>query len=68
MTRVWRWFTRRSQRKARDIDLRYLWPALKILSPDLRTARAAFALHAFRDNPWRALGENEITRIIETLT
>ncbi len=52
----------------RAVDLETLWPACKRLAPSLDHARAAFAVHAFHDEAWLCLGENEIARRIDTLT
>jgi len=56
----------------RRLDLMILWPACKREAEergrDLDTARAAFAMHAFRDPPWLALGHIEISRRIDRLS
>jgi hypothetical protein len=44
-------------RHLRRIDMQILWPACVEKAPDLEHARAAFALHAFNDPAWLALGE-----------
>lgn len=52
----------------RQIDLDILWPVCKEQAPDLDHAKAAFAVHAFNDEAWRPLGEDEIKRRIDALT
>jgi hypothetical protein len=54
--------------RQRQIDLEILWPSCRDQAPDLDVAKAAFAMHAFHDNAWLVLGEDEIYRIIEGLT
>jgi hypothetical protein len=60
----------------RAIDLKVLWPICKreafaksgydpVLALDW--ARASFAVHAFNDPAWRALGEPEIIARIDKL-
>lgn len=61
LRRLWNWQRRR-------IDLRILWPACKAQAPNLITAKAAFALHAFHDVAWANLSEPEIIQIIEELS
>ena len=51
----------------RKIDLDILWPSICKISPDLHTAKAAFAWHASHDNAWLTLGEQEIARQIDAL-
>ena len=51
----------------RDIDRKALWPSCKEMAEDMHQARAAFALHAFHDRAWLALGHDEIIRQIEAL-
>jgi hypothetical protein len=55
------------QRRQRAIDLDLLWPACCAEAPDLDTAKAAFAVHAFNDPAWLALGEQEVIRFIDQL-
>ena len=52
----------------RRIDLAVFWPTCKEQAQDLDHAKAAFAVHAFRDAPWLWLGEDEIVRLIDGLT
>jgi hypothetical protein len=54
--------------RQRQIDLDILWPVCKQQAPDLDTAKAAFAFHAYRDRAWLCLGEDEIYRRISELT
>lgn len=55
----------------RWIDLTVLWPACKREAAardlDMDHAKAAFAMHVFRDYAWIALGEDEIKRRIDAL-
>jgi hypothetical protein len=53
--------------RQRQIDLEILWPACREQAPDLDHAKAAFAVHAFHDRAWLALGEAEIYRRINEL-
>jgi hypothetical protein len=58
----------------RRIDLQILWPSCKLEAAEHHTtdamdyAKAAFAVHAFRDPAWTVLGEEEIKRRIDALT
>jgi hypothetical protein len=63
MKRLMDWWRARQRR----IDLEILWPACLRLARDIDHARAAFAIHAFHDPAWLALGEDEIVRRIEGL-
>ena len=66
----WQWFARwraRWHRIQRDIDRDVLWRACKEQAHDLDHARAAFAVHAFHDPAWLALGEDELINQIEAL-
>lgn len=54
--------------RRRDLDLQILWPACKENAHDLDHAKAAFALHAFNDEAWKPLGEDEIKRRIDALS
>jgi hypothetical protein len=56
----WYWQMRR-------IDLLFLWPACREHAPNIDHARAAFAVHAFRDHAWLCLGAAEIARRIDRL-
>jgi len=51
----------------RRLDLMILWPACKQNEPDLDHAKAAFAMHAFRDLAWLELGD-ELFPFIDRLT
>ncbi len=62
------WLVRRWRAHQRAIDLRILWPACRDLGPDLDSARATFAVHAFHDPAWLSLGDDEIIRIIDGLS
>jgi len=69
---LWYWHTRRC-------DLHYLWPACKNealrrrdemgwgYQDALDHARAAFAVHAYKDAGWQWLGDEEIARRIDGL-
>ena len=63
-----RWLLRRWHARQRAIDVDVLWPACRDQAPDLDTARAAFAVHAYRDNAWMELGGEELARRIGELT
>lgn len=52
----------------RRIDVAVLWPSCKRETGNLDWAKAAFAVHAFRDRAWRCLGEDEICRQIDLLS
>lgn len=55
--------------RRRSIDLRILWPTcVECADGDLVRAKAAFAVHAFNDDAWMCLGEDEVRRIIDGLT
>ena len=53
--------------RQRAIDLDILWPTCIAEAPDIDHAKAAFAVHAFHDPAWLALGPDEIIRRIEEL-
>lgn len=55
-------------RRRRKIDLEILWPQCRKLAQDLDHAKAAFAMHAFNDDAWSDLTEDEIVTIIGDLT
>jgi hypothetical protein len=61
---VIRWLISLWRKRQRAIDLDVLWPACKQEAPDLDHAKAAFAVHAFHDPAWLALGKDEIRRRI----
>lgn len=52
----------------RAVDLNILWPQCVELAHDIHHAKAAFAVHAFNDEAWLALGHDEIKRRIDELT
>jgi len=54
--------------RRRQLDVSVLWPICKEIAHDLDHARTAFALHAFKDPAWRALGEEEIARRVDALS
>jgi hypothetical protein len=62
-----RWLLRIWHRRQRSIDMQILWPSCRDLAPDLDHAKAAFAVHAYRDRAWLELGEDEIARVIDGL-
>jgi hypothetical protein len=51
----------------RTIDMQILWPICKRETNDLDHARAIFAVHAFNDPAWLALGEEELFDRIDHL-
>src|SRR4029077_17444805 len=59
--RMW-WNARR-----RKIDMQILWPICVQGANDLDHAKAAFAVHAFNNPAWQALGEDRIIEFIENL-
>lgn len=57
--REWWWARQRA------IDLKILWPICKEQAPDIHHARAAFAVHAFRDPAWvEFYGRRRLRKII----
>ena len=69
-----RWLLDKWRARQRAIDLEILWPTCKRLAEEkergedaLEMARAAFAVHAFKDPAWLTLGEDEVFRRIEAL-
>jgi hypothetical protein len=54
--------------RRRALDIQILWPACKEQAATIDYARAAFAMHAFNDEAWTCLGDEEIKRIITTLS
>ena len=62
-----RWLRDWWRNRQRDIDLKILWPICKENASDIHMARAAFAFHAFNDEAWICLGEDEIKRRIDGL-
>jgi hypothetical protein len=67
LKRILAWWVANWHRGQRSADLRFLWPACKQLAPDLDRAKAAFAVHAYNDEAWLALGEDEVYRQIDAL-
>ncbi len=60
---VWaRWYAR-----CRRLDVQLLWPSCLAQAPNLNMARAAFAIHAFADPAWTALGTQELVRSVAAL-
>jgi hypothetical protein len=57
------WFARQ-----RRLDLEVLWPSIQQEAPDLETARAMFAIHAYRDPAWLVLSDEELFAAMEGLT
>ena len=55
-------------KRQRVIDETILWPICKARAQDLDHAKAAFAYHAFNDEVWICLGDEEIMRRIDALT
>lgn len=56
----------RAQQRATDVSL--LWPeCVRQTHGDTEVAKAVFALHAFRDPAWRALGEQAIIEFVTGL-
>lgn len=53
--------------RQRRIDLMILWPVCKEHATDLEHAKAAFAVHAFNDRAWLALGRPAIIKAIDKL-
>lgn len=64
---MFNWLRSHWQARQRAIDLDVLWPACRANAPDLDHARAVFALHAFHDPAWLALGYDEVVRRIDAL-
>jgi hypothetical protein len=61
------WLLDRWHARQRAIDIDILWPACCRNAQDLDHAKAAFAKHAFHDEAWLCLGENEILTQINRL-
>lgn len=56
------------RRRQRSIDMQILWPACKSQAPDLESAKAAFAVHAFNDPAWtQDYSEQELYDAIDAL-
>jgi hypothetical protein len=55
-----------NERRRAD-DIRILWPIIKERARDLDHARAAFVIHAAKDEAWRPLSMEEILRRIGEL-
>ena len=54
-------------KRARNLDLKILWPACVAKSPNLEHAKAAFKIHAFNDSSWLILPPGKIHEIIDAL-
>ena len=63
-SRLLNWY-RASQRA---LDIQILWPVCLEKAADIDQAKAAFAIHAFNDPAWIALGPDEIVRRISELS
>lgn len=55
-------------KRQRAIDEKILWPSVKQQAATLTDARRAFAHHAYTDQAWLVLGDDEIQRRIGELT
>jgi hypothetical protein len=64
---VWRLMRSWWRARQRRIDLDILWPICVRGANDLDHAKAAFAVHAFNDPAWLALGEDEMLDFIDRL-
>ena len=66
-----RWLLDWWHARQRSIDMQILWPTCCEQATKagltLDHAKAAFAVHAFHDEAWLCLGEDEITRRIDAL-
>lgn len=51
----------------RRIDLAILWPSCRERAPTLDLAKVIFTGHAYRDEAWLCLPEEEMLRIIDGL-
>lgn len=63
-----RWLMNWWRARQRRMDLELLWPECRAVAADLDHAKAAFAMHAFHDRAWLALGDDEIKRRIDALS
>jgi hypothetical protein len=64
---VWRLILTWWHARMRRIDLEILWPTCKTQARDLDHAKAVFAVHAFHDPAWLALGEDDLIAFIDRL-
>jgi hypothetical protein len=64
---VWRLIMNWWHARLRRIDMEILWPTLRRKAPDLDHAKAGFAIHAFHDPAWLALGEDDLIAFIDRL-
>lgn len=64
---MFRWLMNWWYERNRRFDIAILWPICKERARDMDHARAAFAVHAFEDDAWLVLGEEEIIRRIGEL-
>ena len=62
-----RWIRGLWYAQQRAFDRKFLWPSCCELAPDLDTAKAAFAVHAYRDPAWLSLGEKNLYEAIDKL-
>jgi hypothetical protein len=62
-----KWLLDKWHARQRAIDLEILWPECVKHGQDLDHAKAAFAYHAFNDEAWLCLGDEEIKRRIDNL-
>jgi hypothetical protein len=62
-----RWLLGLYYARLRRIDLEILWPSCRDQAWSIDHARAAFAVHAFRDPAWLFLGHDEIANTIDRL-
>ena len=53
--------------RQRAVDLDILWPVCLEQAETLEDAKLAFAVHAFHDEAWMCLGEDEVHRRIDAL-
>jgi hypothetical protein len=54
-------------RRQRRLDMELLWPICLEGASDLDHAKAAFAMHCFRDPAWTSLGEDALFAFIDRL-
>jgi hypothetical protein len=65
---LWRLIVAWWHARQRRIDLDILWPICRREANDLDHAKAAFAVHAYRDPAWLELGEDDLFAFIDRLT
>ena len=53
--------------RARNLDLKILWPACIAAAESITDARRAFKAHAFSDSSWLILPPSKIHEIIDAL-